>query len=86
MNTGKTIIGVVAGLAAGALLGVLFAPDKGTDTRRKISKKKKKYMKEIKGLSNDFMKGLVGKYNEVKEGVTEFAEEQKQKIERLKEV
>ena len=35
-NTGKIITAVAAGAAAGAILGVLFAPDKGDDTRKKI--------------------------------------------------
>jgi gas vesicle protein len=41
MNTGKTMLAVLASLAAGAAIGVLFAPDKGSDTRKKISKKGK---------------------------------------------
>ena len=36
MNTGKVLLGVVAGLAAGATVGLLFAPEKGTDMRKKI--------------------------------------------------
>ncbi|MEN9570795.1 MAG: hypothetical protein RL172_2026, partial [Bacteroidota bacterium] len=39
MSSGKIITGIVAGLAAGAILGVLFAPDKGCDTRKKIARK-----------------------------------------------
>lgn len=40
-NTGKIAVGVVAGLAVGAILGVLFAPAKGSDTRKKIAEQGK---------------------------------------------
>ena len=39
MKTEKTILAVLASVAAGAAIGVLFAPDKGLDTRKKITKK-----------------------------------------------
>lgn len=41
MDTGKVLLGILAGATAGAILGVLFAPAKGSDTRKKISKKAK---------------------------------------------
>ena len=39
MNSGKVFLGVVAGLAAGAALGVIFAPEKDSKARKLISKK-----------------------------------------------
>lgn len=39
MKTSNTIISVLGGIVAGAALGILFAPDKGTNTRKKIAKK-----------------------------------------------
>lgn len=36
-NEKKIAVALFAGLAAGAVLGVLFAPTKGSDLRRKIA-------------------------------------------------
>ena len=35
-NTGNTLLAVLAGAVVGAGIGVLFAPDKGSKTRKKI--------------------------------------------------
>ena len=39
MTTGKALLGVLAGIAAGAAIGLLLAPDKGDRLRKNISKK-----------------------------------------------
>lgn len=36
MNTIKTLLGFVIGVAAGAVVAILFAPDKGSATRKKL--------------------------------------------------
>ncbi|MBL7807374.1 MAG: YtxH domain-containing protein, partial [Saprospiraceae bacterium] len=40
MTTGKIVLSIAAGVAAGAILGILFAPAKGVDTRKKIVQKR----------------------------------------------
>jgi len=39
MSSGKALLGVFAGIAAGAALGILFAPGKGSNTRKNISRR-----------------------------------------------
>jgi gas vesicle protein len=47
MTTGKAILAVMAGIAAGAALGILFAPDKGANTRKKIVRKGEDLVDEL---------------------------------------
>jgi gas vesicle protein len=52
-TTGKILAGFAAGAAVGAILGILFAPDKGAETRRKINEQGKKMGDDIKNKCND---------------------------------
>jgi gas vesicle protein len=36
-STGKVILGIIGAAAAGVVLGMLIAPEKGSDLRKKIS-------------------------------------------------
>ncbi len=81
MNTGKILLGVAAGLAAGALLGILFAPEKGSETRQKISKKAGDYADSLKGTFNDLMGTMKEKAETVKEQTSEYVQRGKRKAE-----
>lgn len=80
MSSGKVLLGLLAGVAAGALLGVLFAPDKGTVTRKKIVKKGEDYADVLTEKFNEFLDTLSEKYDDVKEDV----ENLKAKAEKVK--
>jgi gas vesicle protein len=62
MSTGKVLLGVLAGVAAGALLGILFAPEKGTVTRGKILKKGEDYVDELKEKFSEFVDTVAEKF------------------------
>jgi gas vesicle protein len=66
MSKGKVLLGVLAGFAAGALIGVLLAPEKGSDLRKKISKKGESYVDELKEKMNEFVESVTDKFTAAK--------------------
>lgn len=65
-DSGKIFLGVLAGLAAGALLGILFAPDKGSETRKKVVSKGEEVSDGLKDKFNDLIDELNQKINAAK--------------------
>jgi gas vesicle protein len=47
-DNSKVMVALLAGLAAGAALGLLFAPDKGSETRDKLGQSLKDFGDSIK--------------------------------------
>lgn len=74
-NTGKIITAVAAGAAAGAVLGVLFAPDKGSETRRKINEQGKKIADNVKDKIQKGKEKLVDLKEDITKSVKERVEE-----------
>ncbi len=78
MNSGKVLLGALAGVAAGALLGILFAPKKGSKTRKKIIKKGTDYADGLKEKFDDFVDTATKKYdsarNEAETLIAKFGE------------
>lgn len=66
MKAGKMLVGLVSGAALGAVVGLLFAPKKGKDIRKKIGKTSENYINDAKSKFNDFSDNLNDKVEALK--------------------
>ena len=73
----KVLLGLFAGAALGAIAGILFAPDKGSETRKKISKNTSDMGDQLKHTFNDFVDTVKDKYRTAKNEVEDVAEKGK---------
>ncbi|MEJ8844758.1 YtxH domain-containing protein [Lacibacter sp. H375] len=83
MSTGKIVSAVLAGVAVGAVLGILFAPDKGSATRNAIAKGSKDLVDGLGDKANEFMGSITEKFESAKDEAQRLAEKGKHKAEQL---
>lgn len=81
MSSGKVLLGVLAGITAGATLGILFAPDKGSKTRKKIADKGNDYAEELKGKFDEFCNVLSEKFEQVTDKTDDLVSKTKKEVE-----
>ncbi|KYG77287.1 MULTISPECIES: YtxH domain-containing protein [Roseivirga] len=73
MNRGSSnLLAFVLGAATGAVIGILYAPDKGSNTRDKLSYQLDKYKKQLEDLLEDLVNGKIE--------VSSMAKEESQKV------
>jgi gas vesicle protein len=81
MNSGKIFLGLLAGVAIGATLGIIFAPDKGSATRKKISKKRDELTEELENKFDEFVDNITEKFETVKDEAASMANKGEHKAE-----
>jgi gas vesicle protein len=77
MNTGKTVLGILAGIGLGALIGIVFAPQKGSKTRRKMVKKGERYLEDMKNQFDDFLSDAAERIDKIGEVKDHFVADEK---------
>jgi gas vesicle protein len=70
-NTNKIVVAAAAGIAVGAIIGLLFAPDKGSETRKKMNDEGKKLYDDVK---DKFRRGKE-KFNDLREDIEQKVKE-----------
>lgn len=66
-DIGKTVLALFAGMAAGVALGVLLAPEKGEETRSKITDATSK-------ISNDLREKVLEGINKIRSKKDDYAQ------------
>lgn len=67
MTRGSIILGAIAGLTVGAIVGILFAPDKGSATRKKLVHKGETYVDNLKEKINGLLVNGKRRFEKVRE-------------------
>ncbi len=82
MSSGKFILGAIVGALVGVQVGILVAPDKGENTRKKLSKKSGEYVDDVTTKVNGFLDNLSKKVSDVSQDVDRLAKKTKDETEK----
>jgi gas vesicle protein len=74
-NTGNTLVALLAGVAVGAGIGILFAPDKGSKTREKIKDGYGDAKNNLINKLENVSKGIKNKFSSAKSDLEETYED-----------
>ena len=84
MNSSKTLLGFLAGAAVGSILGILFAPDKGTETRRRITESSGDLTDSLKSKFSDFVDSIKDSYQGVRSEAEDMVDQGASKMNTFK--
>jgi gas vesicle protein len=79
-NAAQLIGALVLGAAIGGALGILFAPAKGSDTRKKISAQSDDLTTSMMDKFNDFLEELKAEANATTDKANAMMQEAKTKV------
>ena len=60
----KSLPGILLGLAAGAIVGLLLAPESGKKTRKRISSESDSFFKDLQDQLQTGLENIKNQYNE----------------------
>ena len=79
MKTGNLLFGLLCGACIGGICGILFAPHKGSVTRKIITRRGEDYVDVLEEKFDDFLDTIDDKIDNVKKEVSGFVRREKVK-------
>jgi gas vesicle protein len=79
----SNLLALLAGVAIGALAGVLLAPEKGEETRARIATRSRKFAKDIEEKSSELKNDIQKKSAELKKELEDQVEASKTKLNKV---
>jgi gas vesicle protein len=76
MKVSNVALLFISGFTAGALTGLLLAPDEGARTRKKLMKKAKKYKKDLENTVSEYKSKAV----DIKDNIGEVVHDVKKRF------
>ncbi len=74
-SASKIMASLILGITIGSVLGILFAPDNGKSTRKKILGKKDELAQAVREQFNDLMESVKGGVDHAKSGLDSAKDE-----------
>lgn len=84
MSKGNVLLGTLVGIAIGGITGILFAPEKGSTTRKQIKDRSDDYLVELQSRLNGLSDSITGKYENAKHTVGNLAAQGQAKYQDVK--
>ena len=75
MKSGVLIIGLITGACIGVIGGILFAPHKGSVTRKMIARRGEDYLDVVEEKFDDFIDSLDDKIDIIRKDVAGYLKE-----------
>lgn len=82
-KSGGSFFAFILGIVTGGVLGILYAPDKGTNTRDKLTFQLDKLKKQLEGFVEEVSEGKTVFQNDAKDQGEKIVKDAKDKAEKL---